>query len=286
LYIIMSISNVLSFSTGGSASPSSGVNPVNGQNNSLTTNFVYYRLINNGTYYIRVAPGFTLNKLYYTIVGTGGLGGVKNNLDMPQYGSCGGGGGGGLVFPLRALDTVATPPINISNSTNFTVNINSGAQSNVISYVDSSSNNITIQSNRGLTGATGLRGPPPAGTLGATGGAGGSGGTPQSGMISNTFGSSGGYGGMGAIGLPPSGAPSGTPGQMGLTGSRGMSQPSSSTSNGVTVFFADNTMAVIGIPGAGGNNSSDPNNGSLGNGQGGQPGFALLYYNVNDVVVL
>jgi hypothetical protein len=277
----MSISNVLAVSNGSQATPpSSGVNPVN---NVLTTNFVYY-ILNTGTYYVNVIPGFTLNKLYYTIVGNGGLGGAKNNLDTPQYGSCGGGGGGGIVIPLNALDTVTTPPINISNSTNFTVNINPSAQTNTINYVDSSSNNIIIQSNRGSSGSPGLRGPPPYPQPGANGGGGGNGGQPT-GMIANTFGSSGGFGGLGAPGIPPPGAPSNS-GQIGATGSRGMSQPSGSTSNGVTVLFADNTMAVIGIPGQGGNNSSNRNDPNLGSGQGGQPGFAMLYYNVNDVVIL
>jgi len=276
----MSISNVLAVSNGSQTiTPSSGVNPVNGLN---TTNFVYY-ILNSGTYYVNVIPGFILNKLYYTIVGNGGLGGAKNNLDTPQYGSCGGGGGGGIVIPLNALDTIATPPINISNSTNFTVSINPSASSNVINYVDINSNNIIIQSNRGSSGSPGLRGPPPYPQPGATGGAGGNGGQ-QSGLIAHTFGSSGGFGGLGARGIPPPGAPSNS-GQIGATGARGISQPSSSTSNGVSVAFADNTRAVIGIPGAGGNNSSDPNNGSLGNGQGGQPGYVMLYYNVNDVIV-
>jgi hypothetical protein len=279
---MFSASNVLQITpTGSSPVPANGVNPVSGIETSSTSTFVYYKFVNNARYTVAVAQGFTLDKLYYTIVGNGGLGGAKNNNAQPSQGSCGGGGGGGLVFPLNALAT-ATPPINISGVRNFTVEINSSSQINVINYQDMNGFNISIQANRGNQGLNGITGTTTPGLPGATGGAGGNGGMNQASMISNTFASSGGFGGIGGAGVPPSGAPS-SAAIIGPSGSRGSSLPSGSTSNGVTVTFADNSRADIGKPGVGGDNSSNPNNSTLGSGQGGEPGFVLLYYNYLDV---
>jgi len=282
---VFSTSNVLQIGPiDSSPIPSSGVNPVSLIESPSTPNFVYYKFVINARYTVAVAQGFTLDKLYYTIVGNGGLGGAKNNTNQPSQGSCGGGGGGGLVFPLNALAT-ATPPINISGVRDFTVDITgTTAQLNVISYQDINGDYISIQALRGNQGVNGIKGPPSTqpGVPGATGGAGGAGGMNQSGMIANTFASSGGFGGIGGAGVPPPGAPS-SAAIIGPSGSRGNSQPSGSTSDGVTVTFADNTRALIGKPGAGGNNSSDPNNANLGNGLAGEPGFVLLYYNSLDV---
>jgi len=260
--------------------PSSGNNPVSDVDSPSTPNFVYYKFVNNGQYSVSVAKDYALDKLYYTIVGNGGLGGEKNNFNTPQQGSSGGGGGGGLVFPLNAL-SLATPPINISAVTNFRVNIQSSNQPNIISYQDSSGINISIEINSGSNGLRGNTGPTTSGapptTSGAPGGNGGNGGRQQNGMIQNTFASSGGYGGLGgavsSTGLSP----------IGPSGIRGTSIPSGSTSNGVFVTFADNNTATIGKPGAGGDNSMNTGNSHLGRGQGGEPGFVLLYYNVNDV---
>lgn len=281
---MFSASNVLQIGPiGSSPVPANGVNPVSGIESDATKNFVYYKFVNNAEYTVALAKGFTLDKLYYTIVGNGGLGGAKNNTNQPSQGSCGGGGGGGLVFPLAALSS-ATPPINISGVMNFKVNISSSSQLNVISYQDINGDNISIQALRGNQGLNGIAGPPSQqpGVPGATGGAGGAGGMNQSGMIANTFASSGGFGGIGGAGVPPPGAPS-SAAIIGLSGSRGSSLPSGSTSNGVVVAFADNTTATIGKPGVGGNNSSNPSNATLGSGQGGEPGFVLLYYNSLDV---
>ena len=280
---MFSASNVLQIGPiGNSPIPANGVNPViTTPQAPPTANFVYYKFIINGQYSVAVAPGFTLNKLYYTIVGNGGLGGAKSNSNQPSQGSCGGGGGGGLVFPLNAFST-ATPPINISGVRNFSVFVGSRTQSNEIYYQDISNNNIFIQALPGTNGFRGNTGPPPTSGAGATGGNGGAGGMNQV-MSANTFASSGGFGGIGGAGNPPS---SGSPAIIGPPGSRGSSQPSGST--GLRVTFADNNTAEIGTqglgaPGAGGDNSSNPRDGSLGSGQGGELGFVLLYYNVNDV---
>ena len=279
---MFSASNVLQIGPiGSSPVPANGVNPVSGIESETTKNFVYYKFVNNARYSVAVAEGFTLDKLYYTIVGNGGLGGAKNNNPQPSQGSCGGGGGGGLVYPLDASAN-ATPPINISGVRNFTVEIYSSSQINVINYQDMNGFNISIQANRGNQGLNGITGTTTPGLPGATGGAGGAGGLNQSGMIANTFASSGGFGGIGGAGVPPPGAPS-SAAIIGPSGLRGNSLPSDSTSEGVVVAFADNTTATIGKPGAGGNNSSNPSNATLGSGQGGQPGFVLLYYNSLDV---
>lgn len=280
----MSVSNALVFSQPGPA-PSTGTNPISGVSATPTANFVYYKLVNNGTYYIKLASNLKLNKLYYAMVGCGGLGGQKCNSNTPTYGSCGGGGGGGVVIPIDALNYKANPPIDISNITSLSATLYAkpgDVGTSNINYLDSSSNNITISAPCGKNGYTGNVGPTGGpGAPGAAGGNGGAGGTQYG--ISGPFGSAGGGGGYGAEGQPNP-IVLGPPGKPGPSVSPGTSTGTSEGS--VQIFFADSTSTYTGKSGAGGNNSSDPKNSALGNGSGAAPGYILLYYNVNDVVIL
>ena len=280
----MSVSNVLTITP--LVYPTCGVNPVN---SFRQNNFVYYKLSGQSVYNIRVCQGFRLDKLYYIIVGKGGLGGAKNNSDTPFYGSCGGGGGGGLVFPV---DSRITPPINISACLSCQVFADPtyNGQSNFIQYVDSSNNNIRIECRAGFNGIIGNRGPSdaPSGQPGVAGGNGGNGGQPGGGGIvlpAGTFGSAGANGGLGGLGVPLAGNPT-TSGIPGSTGQRGVSQPSSTSVNGVSVVFADNSSGQVGKPGAGGDNRSNVYDPALGNGTGGETGYVLLYYDSTKVEIL